>query len=414
MKISILGINFYPELTGIGPYTTELCEFLISCGHNVSVFTAFPYYPQWKKPEQYKKKIFHTEDYKGAKLYRSYVFVPKIVTSRTRILHEISFIISSFFNLLFSPATDLIITISPPLGLGLVAYLICKIKRIPFIFHIQDLQPDAAAELGMLNNKILLKMLYKIEKFIYNKAGRVSVITSKMAEKIFSKGIKKEKVLLFPNWIDLDYIKPLERENKFRANYNLQNKFVVLYSGNIGYKQGLDIILDVALKTSDFKDIIYVIAGDGNYKNKLINKLKLNNVIFLPVQPRNILPHMLAASNVCLIPQRKKIKDLVMPSKLLGIMASGRPVIAGAKSDSNLYKVVHESGSGFTTEPENVEQTKEAIMKLYNDNELIKEFGKNGREYCIKNFSSNNTLSKFNKNITEIIKNNLDKKTILS
>lgn len=407
MKIFVLGINFYPEPIGISVYTTEMCEHLTKAGHGVTVFTAFPYYPQWCVLQQYKKRFFVTENYQGITIRRSFLYVPKKVTTASRVLHELSFIISSFFNMLLSGRPDILITVSPPLGLGLVAYIISKIKKVPFIFHIQDLQPDTAAELGMLRNKVFLRLLYVIEKFIYIQATKVCVISKKMGEKVISKGVKQEKVVLFPNWVDAELIKPLPRINKFRDENKLENRFVVLYSGNIGIKEGLNNVLEVAVMTRDNKDIVYAIAGNGVYRKELVRKyeeLRLKNVVFLPVQSKEMLPYMLSAADVCLIPQQKSVTDMVMPSKLLAIMSSGKPVVAGANVGSELYSVINNSCCGITVEPENTKQMMDAIMKIYADPERGKDCGRKGREYAVKHFSKEYILKSFEEKIHELIR----------
>jgi len=407
VKLIVVGINYYPELTGIGVYTTEMCEYLQGQGHQVTVFTGFPYYPEWKIKEEYRNKVFKTEVRMGVKLKRSYVYVPCKISAKTRILHEASFIISSFINLLFAKRADLMIVVSPPLGLGIAACIISQIRRIPFVFHIQDLQPDAAAELGMIKNKLVLKLLYGIEKFIYNSSSAVSVISGKMREKVISKGMDIKKIMLFPNWANTEQIKPMKRDNEFRTKNKLGNRFVVLYAGNIGMKQGLDVVLEMALKTAGNKNIIYVIAGDGAYRKELINNcevLALSNVLFLPVQSKEVLPYMLAASDVCLIPQRRNITDIVMPSKLLGIMASGRPVVAGANQGSELYQVIKDSGCGIVVEPENAEKMMEAIMEIYNEPQKKEDFGRKAREYAVEHLNSKMILKSLEKEIVRLTK----------
>jgi len=406
MKIGVLGINFYPELIGIAVYNTELCEYLTQQGYKVTIFTSFPYYPKWEIPKEYKGRLYMTSNYRGITVKRSYLYAPEKVTPKSRVLHEFSFAVSSFFSLFFSERPDILVTVSPPLGLGLVAYIVSRIKRVPFIFHIQDLQPDAANELGMLKNRMILKLLYKTEKFIYKKAAKVSVISKKMGEKVVQKGIKPEEVFFFPNWVDTDYIKHLPQNNIFRQGNKIEDKFLVLYSGNIGVKQGLDVILESASMTKDKKDIVYVIVGNGAYRAELYEKyerLDLENVVFLPTQSKEMLPHMLAAADVCLIPQQRTVTDIVMPSKLLGIMASGRPVIAGANVGSELYNVIDESGCGKVVEPENPKQLVGAIMEIYNDHEKRVKCGRKGREFAIKHFSKVEILKSFERKIRKPI-----------
>jgi colanic acid biosynthesis glycosyl transferase WcaI len=368
MKIAVLGINFHPEPIGISVYTTGMCEYLKDAGHDITVFTGFPYYPQWEIKKQYRKKLFLSENYQGIKIKRSYLYVPKKVTTKTRILHECSFVISSFFNLLFSKSTETIIVISPPLLLGILK----KNKRV--------------------------KLLYRIEKFIYKKATLVSVISAGMRERIISKNVPEEKVVFFSNWIDTDLIKPLPRQNRFRQRHGLNNKFIVLYAGNIGVKQSLETILDVAVLLQHLEDVIFLIIGDGTRKESLVKKaavLNLANVIFLPTQPRELLPDMLCAADISLVIQQAAVTDFMMPSKLVGILASARPVIVSANETSELSKVVKQANCALIVKPEEIGQLKDAILELYRDTKKRRSLGKKGREYACKHFSQKIILPKF-------------------
>jgi colanic acid biosynthesis glycosyl transferase WcaI len=404
MRISVLGINFFPESIGIGLYTTEMCEYLRDVGHEVAVFTAFPYYPEWKIQQKYEGKLFLIENREGIIIKRSYVYVPRKVTTITRILHELSFIVSSFLNLLFSKRPEIIIVVSPPLLLGILAYVIGKLKRAPFVFHIQDLQPDAAVGLGMIKRSKFVGLLYKIERFIYKKACLVSVISDGMRERVISKGVPEGKVVVFPNWVDTDFIKPLQRQNGFRQRYGLGDKFIVLYAGSIGVKQGLEILLNVADSLRDLQDILFLIVGDGICKGALVKRaaeLHLPNVKFLPVQPREFLPEMLSAADISLAIQQTTVTDFVMPSKLLGLFASGRPIIVSAHKESELSKVVKQANCAIIVKPEEPDQFKDAIFELYSDSDKREILGKNGREY-ICNLSKDRTLHRFEQELIRV------------
>jgi colanic acid biosynthesis glycosyl transferase WcaI len=406
MEIFVLGINYYPEPIGISVYTAEMCEYLKDAGHKVTVFTGFPYYPQWKIERQYRKKFFMSEGYHGIEIKRSYLYVPHKITTKTRILHEFSFVISSSLNLLFSKRPETIIVISPPLLLGISAFVISKLKKVPFIFHVQDLQPDAAVKLGMVKKGKLTKLLYRIEKYIYKKASLVSVVSAGMRDRIISKGVPQEKVILFPNWVDTDFIKPLPKQNRFRRMYGIDNKFVVLYAGNIGVKQGLEIIPDVANLLQGFKDILFLVVGDGARKSALVKRavdLNLVNVKFLPVQPREFLPEMLSAADISLVIQQAAVTDFMVPSKLLAILASGRPVIVSSHEKSELPKVVEQANCALIVKPEESGQLRDAILELYRDTKKRKSFGNNGREYARKYFSKEIILPKFQEELQHII-----------
>lgn len=405
MKIAVLGINFHPELIGISVYTTEMCQYLRSKGHDVSVFTGFPYYPDWKKQPVHRRKLYMKEQFDGIRIKRSYLYVPEKVSTLSRILHELSFMCSSFINLFFSVKPDILITVSPPLGLGLVAFVISRIKRIPFLFHVQDLQPDAAAELSMLRPGFILNVLYAMESFIYSKAARILSISNKMGEKIKSKIREHNKVSTFRNWVNVEAFQPQIKYNGFRSMNNLNDKFIVLYSGNIGYKQGLNVILEAAEKTVEHQDFTYVVAGDGAYKRELMTEHKKsaqNNVCFFPLQPREYFPSFLAACDVYLIPQRKTAIDIALPSKLLAIMSSARPVIVGARKGSELHKIVTDARCGIVVDPENTLQTVEAIVRAYQNPEEMHEMGLNGRAYAIEHFSREKILQGFERELLNI------------
>jgi len=405
MTIYVCGINFYPELIGIGVYNTEVCEYLRDAGHKVTVFTGFPYYPSWSVEKEYRGKLFTAEDYQGIKLRRSYLYVPHRITSKSRILHEFSFTISSFFNLLFSKKPEVMIVISPPLGLGLAAYIISRIRKIPFIFHIQDLQPDAAVKLGMIKNKKLICLLYRMEKFIYKRAYLVSVIGLGMQERVISKGIEKEKVILSPNWVDTDFIRPLPKQNRFRERFKLDDKFIVLYAGNIGVKQGLETILSTASLISDIKEILFLIVGDGvrrEFLAKEAKRLNLTNVKFLSPQPKEILPEMLSAADISLVIQRMMVTDFALPSKTLGILASGKAMVACASGESELSKLAKEVNCAVVVEPENPEELKDSILNLYDDKDKRDVLGRNGREYACTHLLKDKILSKFEKSLREM------------
>jgi len=398
VKLAVLGINYYPELIGIAVYNTEMCEYLSDAGHRVMAFTSFPYYPQWKVDKKYRNKFFITENRYRLKIRRSYVYVPLRITTKTRILHELSFVISSFFNLLLSRRPEMIMVVSPPLLLGFSACLISKLKKVPFIFHIQDLQPDAAIALGMIKKSKFIDILYKIEKYIYKKATLVSVISSGMREKVISKGVPKEKVILFPNWVDIDFIKPLPRQNKFRELYKFSNEFIALYAGNVGVKQGLEIILDVASSMKNMKNILFLIVGDGARKQFLVKKAKelgLNNVRFLPSQPKELLPEMLSAADILIITQQGSVVDIVLPSKLLAYMASATPVVASVNSYSEAARVINQAKSGLIVKPESAIEIAQAILQLRDSNKLREELGKNGRSYVSVHFEKSIILARF-------------------
>ncbi|QNB47096.1 WcaI family glycosyltransferase [Thermanaerosceptrum fracticalcis] len=408
MKILVIGINYYPEITSTGLYTTQMCEWLVEKGHTVSVITGFPYYPKWKIYDRYDNKLYDIESVNGVNIYRSYVYVPDTVTSIKRIIHELSFEFSSMFNLLrqIRMSPDVVISISPPFLIGLHGYFVSVLLNIPFVYHIQDLQIDAAADLQMIKNNKVLNTLRYVERLILKKADLITTISMGMKEKIINKGIDEKKVTLFPNWADIRDVKPLEKNNEFRiVNEIDKDDFVVLYAGNIGEKQGLDYVVDAASLLINKNMIKFLIVGEGAKKEWLINrvkKLNLHNVQFLGIQPKEILPNMLSAADICLVPQQKDVTDIVMPSKLTNILASGTPALVSANESCEVSKVVQKYQCGIVIEPENPEVMAETIVNLYNNREKLSELGINGRKYAEEYLDIDKILGSFESKLKEL------------
>lgn len=212
MKTAIVGINYAPEPTGIPVYTTGLAEYMASCGISVTVYTGFPYYPAWAKSVDDRHRLYRQDSIGPVIVRRSYVYVPSRPTAIKRIVHELSFVISSSLNYMFGPRADCTVIVSPPLLLGIPITLIAKLKRSRTIFHVQDLQPDAAVDLGMLRKGMFTRMLFGIERLTYVLSDYVSTISEGMLGKIASKGIRREKLFLFRNWANDDAIAPMSRE----------------------------------------------------------------------------------------------------------------------------------------------------------------------------------------------------------
>ena len=406
MRILIYGINYAPELTGIGKYSGEMAEWFAQQGHDVSVFTAMPYYPEWAIHSEYKGKLWRKELTNGVKVYRSPLYVPKEsdskkkIGSKRRILHEISFLINSsvYWTLsLFRKKYDLVICVSPPFHIGVSAVIYSKLKRAKLVTHIQDLQIDAAKDLNMLSNGMALNVMFKVEKFLLKRSNYVSTLTKGMRDRIESKGITQDKIVMLPNWVDLQAIRPLPKEQSLRSKFGIpMDDTVILYSGNMGEKQGLEIVIDVAEALKDKKNVHFVLVGSGVGQHRLetmATERKLENVKFYPLQPYVDLPALLAIADIHLVLQKKKASDLVMPSKLTGILAVGGCAIITAMPGTSLYEVTDEYNMGILCEPESAKALQKAIEDaLEEDLTTIK---KNAYNYAINHLNKDVILSDF-------------------
>lgn len=398
MKILVYGINYYPELTGIGKYTGEMCEWLAARGHQVEVITSMPYYPEWKIQEKYRNKWWHTENIHGVKVNRVPFYVPEKVTGIRRVFHELSFVINSSFFWVprFFKSYDLVIGVCPPLQAGIFPYLYKIIRRKPFIFHVQDLQVDMARELGLLKSKFLFDILDRTEKFLVRRATLVSTIGEGMKKRLLKKGVKEDRIFLLPNWVDTEFIKPLEEVPlKLDLGFKKEDK-IVLYSGSMGEKQGLEIILIIAEKLKDEASLFFVFCGAGGSKERLkelASKKNLCNVRFLNVQPYEKLDQLLNMADIHLVLQKKAASDLVFPSKLLSILSAGALAIVTATRHTELHDLIMQKEMGIIIEPENQDALYSAIWENLNKNNNSLKV--NARKFAVEELSIGKILHKF-------------------
>lgn len=406
MKILIVSLNFSPELTATGKYTGEMAKWLSSENNEVHVIAAPPHYPKWEVDENYRKKSFTSRYESKVKVMRVPCYIPTAdkLNAKTRILMETSFTLLSLFwwlPILFRKQKyDIVISICPPMQTALFPFLYKIFRKVPYVFHIQDFQVDMALELGILKKNPITSLLYKIEQYLLLKATRVTTITEAMLNRARAKGVEHQNLALCPNWSNIDSIAPSTHNNSFRFEngYN-QKDFLVLYSGGMGIKQGLDIIIDAAEKLKNKEYIKFLIVGNGGAKPHLVattKAKKLKNVKFLDIQPFDVLPKMLTAANVHLVIQKSQATDLVMPSKLTNILASGRPAIATAFPQSALGLVIEKYNTGLLISPENADLLQQAILDLSKsaEDQIIK--GQNARAYAERYLDINNIMHDFN------------------
>jgi colanic acid biosynthesis glycosyl transferase WcaI len=397
MRILVLTINYWPERTGIGAVLTRRCEYLASVGHEVTVCTGMPYYPEWRTYPGYGSKLFLSEERNGVTILRSWMWVPKKVSSAKRVVFEASFLASSLLRAIRSRKPELLLVVSPPLGLGISAALLSRWWKIPFVFDVQDLQPDAAADLGMLPRPVL-PVLYRLEAMAYRNASLVSTVTEGMRQKIVEKGISANKVVVVPPPADngLFAVGKVVEGHEFRRKHGLEGKFMVTHSGNMGVKQGLDVMLDAALQLREQRDFVFVLAGDGAMKSRLEERaaaLDLANLRFLPLQEPAEFLQMLAATDMALIVQQSSVSDIVFPSKTVTLLSAARAVAASVSANSEIGRVIRESGCGVVTEPENVDALSAAIKELFNHPGKRLAMGQSGRQYALQHWDETHVLS---------------------
>lgn len=393
MNILIYGLNYAPEPTGIGKYTGEMAEWLAAQGHAVEVICGLPHYPQWQVAEGYDRFRFRSETLAGVRVHRVRHFVPAAnqLRARTRIFLETTFTLNAarfwlprFFS---RQKPDVVIAVMPPMQIGVWPLLYAWSRGVPWVLHVQDLQLDAALRLGMLPGGIIGQVLYRVEAFLLRGATRASTITEAMRQRMIEKGAAPECAWLFPNWADIEVVRPGPRENAFRKEFGIAPETVlVLYAGNMGEKQGLEVVLEAAQRCADDdKRLQFLMVGTGGARLRLEEKaavMGLRNVRFLPVQPVERLSEMLAAGDIHLVVQRRDAADLVMPSKLTNILAAGRPCVATVDAGTALHDAVAGAETGLVTPPGDSFALAQAILSLAQNLERREAYGRNARAYA--------------------------------
>lgn len=369
MKVLIYGINYAPELTGIGKYSGEMAAYFAAAGDEVEVITAPPYYPQWEVAPAYRGG-YREELRDGVRVLRCPLYVPREVSGLRRILHEFSFVLSSlrYWVPRYFRRYDVILCVSPPFHLPFLALPHKWLHGTPVINHIQDLQVDAARDLGIIRQAWLLRLLESAERWVLRQVTAVSTISSGMLRKITAKGIAADRIILFPNWVDSALIYPVNRQDSMRAAWGYtEADRIVLYAGNLGEKQGLESILTVADRLRDVSGLTFIIIGEGGAKARLVREaaqLGLDNVVFKPLQPLDRLAATLAAADIHLVLQKRAAADLVMPSKLTNILAVGGHALVTAEEGTTLYEQVATHQLGTLVTPEDPTALEQGIRDI--------------------------------------------------
>jgi colanic acid biosynthesis glycosyl transferase WcaI len=390
IEVLVVTTQYAPDFGPSAPIYTALCEDLQQIGCNVTVITAFPHYANAKELFWNSKKLIEESISNGVRIIRTYIYtVPKSSLWR-RLLYHASFNFFSTLALLKVKKPDIILADAPTLCSGMALAFKSFIGRTPFIYIVQDIYPDVLERLGVLRNQRILNFIGSVEKAFYKKAACISVLSEGFKENIVHKGIPAEKITVIPVGVDTDFIKPMTRDNELREKWDLENKFVVLYAGNIGFSQGLETIVHTAKLLNDQADISFVIVGDGSMKGQLQAMAKesgLSSVKILPFQPRECVPLLYSMADVCLVPLKRDIVVESVPSKTYSIMASGRPFIAAVDKRTEIGQLAEQTHSGIRVEPENPEELSKVILKLKKDNPLRKEMGERGRNYVMETCS---------------------------
>lgn len=393
MRVLIHGINYAPEPVGIGRYTAGMAAWLAERGHEVRVVTAPPYYPAWRVAPGYRAWRYRRERVAGVAVWRCPVWVPRRPSGVRRVVHLMSFALSTLPVMLAQARwrPDVVIAVEPPLMCAPGALLTARLAGARSVLHVQDLEVDAGFALGLMPG-FLRRPVEAAERRLLMRFDRVTTISRRMRQRLEAKGVAPSACGLLPNWVDIRAVGPPDARSALRAELGIpQDAVVALYAGNMAAKQGLEVVAFAARRHAGRRDLVYVLCGEGPTRDALAWQVAdLPNARLLPLQPEARRGDLLRLADIHLLPQRADAADLVMPSKLCGMLASGRPVVASAPVGSELAEVV--AGRGLVVPPGDGERFADAVATLADDPTARALLGKEARRYAEEHLARERVL----------------------
>lgn len=407
VSVTVITANYYPEDTAIGLYTTQFTQYLAEKGYNVNVITGFPYYPQWSVFKDYIDKPSQMEEYLGKiRILRYRQYVPGKVTFAGRIKMMLSFLYGAMKNVPKVQNSDIVICIVPFTISILPAIRLKKRHNAKLWIHIQDFEFDLAFQSGILKDNIFItplkNLIYRFEKKWLLKADVLSSISFSMLKKITEK-TQNTNPYLMPNWVSAEKINPEKAKNHPYIN---QNSFTMLYSGNVGEKQDWNTLVNLCsmMQAKNEAGIDIVIVGDGGYMPTLKKLLAgYSFVTFYPPVAYEELSDLLCSASLHFLFQKTDVLDSIMPSKLLGMMASAKPSIITGNENSEVAEIINQSKGGYYFCQAESNQLYDTVLKFKNDKDFTEKTGNNAREFIIGRFSENTILNGLDEKIKAIL-----------
>jgi colanic acid biosynthesis glycosyl transferase WcaI len=303
------------------------------------------------------------------------------------------------------PKPDVVLAVAPPITVGLSAWLAASVRGAPIVFNAQDIWPDGLISMGKLSSRLAIAGFRRLERFTYDAARRVTVLSEGMRENLLRKGIPPEKVAVLPNWVDLEAVRPVEKDNVFRDDLGLAGRFVVLFAGNLGFAASLETVLGAAEILRGERDIVFLIVGEGSVKDSLrrrADERNLGNVRFVTTQPPERISDVFGAADVSLVTLRSTMGALSVPSKAMAIMASGRPILAAVPADSEVRHVVDEAQCGRWVSPEDPAALAKEILAMRRSEQRLQSLGRNGRTYAEAHYGRTEIVNRYHRLLQEV------------
>ncbi|MFQ5777059.1 MAG: sugar transferase [Terriglobia bacterium] len=391
----LVGQYFWPEKIGAGLWLHQLATDLAANGHQVSMVTAFPHYPEGRVFPGYRRAVFRREVVSGVEVVRTFIYATPSKSFWPRVLSFGTFCASAPLGCFGMQRPEVIYCIIPPLPLAWTTELVGLARRVPVVVNVQDIYPDLAVSLGYLRNRLAIRFFQWMERFIYEHAAGVVVITDSFRDNLIAKGVPARKIHVVPNWADSHEIEPGPKQNSFRRELGMNHEFTVVYSGSLGHNTCLETVVEAAriLAAEPFR---FLLVGDGIHKQALENlakKYRLTNLSFLPFQPLEVYPQVLAASDVQLVTLNSTASAISLPSKIFKIMASGRPLLALTRPESDLCRLLAGGRCGICVDPKDPQGLAAALRRLAGDRGALETMGTNARRFLLENFARSRCVS---------------------
>jgi colanic acid biosynthesis glycosyl transferase WcaI len=394
VNITVLCPHFAPDVAPTGEVMTSIAGELARRGHRLHVVTALPWYRDHAVVPGWDGQLARHEDTAWGRITRVHPFPTDKGNIPARALAFGGFTaLAAVEGAIARSRPDVVFAMSPPLTLGLAGWAVARVRRVPFVFNIQDVFPDVAVELGLLTGKRVIALASWLERTTYRRADAVTVLSEELADNVRGKlargggggraaDRRAAKVRVIPNFVDTGRIRPSDPDNAYRAEHGLRGRRVVLYAGNVGLSQSLDLVLAAAVALAPERDVVFVINGGGAARPALERRAAgLDNVVFVDMQPKERLAEVLAAGDIHVVPLKRGLAWSSVPSKLYSILAAGRPLVASVDAGTEVARTVERAGAGLAVPPDDAEAFTKAVRLLLDDPDQARAMGASGRRF---------------------------------
>lgn len=387
MKLSIICPHLRPDVAPTGEVMSSILDGLTALGHEAHVVTSLPWYRHHRIEPQWTGRMVQNEKHDWGTITRVDPFPTDKGNLPARAAAFGAFTVLAAACALRPPwRPDVVMAMSPPITLGIAAATVARRFSVPWLFNIQDVFPDAAVEVGAITNPAVVRAASMLESRLYRSASAVTVLSDDLADNVRGKlamaGADSSRVHVIPNFVDTEFLRPGPRMNGYRREHALGDRTVVMYAGNVGFSQSIDLLVGAARSMRGRRDVVFVVNGGGSARDSLLrDAADLDNVVFVDMQPKERLPEILAAADIHVVPLRRGLARSSVPSKLYSILAAGRPVLASVDPGTEVARTVTEAGAGVAVAPEDQAAFNAALSDLLADKAGLERMGARARGF---------------------------------